>query len=122
MLAICGPQVNTLARLVQQTYAQHQSYAVPERLQLGTFKVVSMQAEHSIVESYLGSDLLKIPRRVLDLLPRFDGRPTPEVTTEITLATGLKIKPSLLRKLVDFEILVPANGSTNQVSQTISIK
>lgn len=108
VLAVCGPQVNALARLVQQAYAQHQSDAVPERLRPGNFKVVSMQAEYSIVESYLGSDTLKIPRRVLDLLPRFDGRPTPEVITEIALVTGLKVNPSLISKLADFKILVPA--------------
>ena len=45
------------------------------------------------------------------MLPRFDGHPTPEVVTEIALTTGLKINPSLVRKLVDFKILVSADSS-----------
>ena len=56
------------------------------------------------------------------MLPRFDGRPTPEVVTEIALTTGLKINPSLLRKLVDFEILGPVEGSENRVPETVSKK
>jgi hypothetical protein len=111
VLAVCGPKVNTLARLLHQAHTQLLSSTVSERLRLGNFKVVVMQADYSIVESYLGSDPLRVPRRILDLLPRFDGRPTPEVLTEIALTTGLKINPSLVRKLVDFKILVPADSS-----------
>ena len=110
VLAVCGPNVKAQARLVQKAYVRHQCDTVAQRLRPGSFRVVSVQVEYSVVESYLGSDLLKIPRRILDLLPRFDGRPTPEVITEITLATGLKINPSLLRKLVDFKILVPVDN------------
>jgi hypothetical protein len=111
VMAICGPHANTLARLVRQAEAERQLTDVPERLQPGKFKIVAMQTDYSVVESYLPSDPLKVPRRVLDLLPHFDGRPTAEVVTEIALTTGLKVNPSLLRKLVDFEILTPVNGS-----------
>lgn len=108
VLAICGPDVQALARLVDQAHRRHRSEKVPERLRPGQVKIISMAGEHVIVESYLGSDPLKIPRRIFDLLPRFDGRSTPEVITGITLATGLKVNPSLVRKLVDFKILEPA--------------
>lgn len=107
VLAICGPTVQTLARLTHQAHAQLLSDSVPERLRPGKFKLVSMQADHSIVESYLPTDPLRIPRPVMELLPRFDGRPTSAVITETALTTGRKINPSLIRKLVDFKILVP---------------
>lgn len=109
VLAVCGPDVSTLARLARQAHERHQSERVPERLRLNQFKVISMQAEYSIVESYLSSDPLKIPQRILELLPRFNGRPTPEVVTEIVLTTGLKVSPSLVRKLVDFKVLKPVD-------------
>lgn len=107
VLDICGPDVNALQRLVQQTYQEHQSDALPEHLRLGDFSVISMQPEYSLVMSYMVYDVLKLPRAVLDLLPYFDGRPTQEALTEFTLASGLKITPSLVRKLVDFKILLP---------------
>ncbi len=110
VLDICGPDVDALQRLVQQAYQEHQSDALPEHLRLGDFSVISMHPEYSLVESYMVYDVLKLPRAVLDLLPYFDGRPTQEALTAFTLASGLKISPSLVRKLVDFKILLPVDG------------
>jgi hypothetical protein len=106
VLAICGPQANTLARLVRQAEAERNLIDVPPRLRPGNFRIMTMHRDYTIVEGYLATDPLRVPPRVMELLPRFDGRPTAEVITEIALTSGLKVKPSLLRKLVDFKILV----------------
>ncbi len=110
VLDICGPDVNALQRLAQQACQEHQSDALPEHLRLGDFSVISMHPEYSLVASYLAYDALKLPRAVMDLLTYFDGRPTQEALTAFTQASGLKIAPSLVRKLVDFKILLPTGG------------
>jgi hypothetical protein len=43
----------------------------------------------------------------LDLLPYFDGPPTKEVLRRIQKERGLRLQKALVRKLVDFEILIP---------------
>jgi hypothetical protein len=42
------------------------------------------------------------------LIPYFDGRPTNEIVSQIAEKEGLRFTPELLRRLVDFKILAPA--------------
>ena len=44
------------------------------------------------------------------LLPYFDGRPTAESVAQIVAKEGLRFTDELLRRLVDFRILVAAEG------------
>jgi hypothetical protein len=42
------------------------------------------------------------------LIPYFDGRPTTEIVNQIAEKEGLRFTSELLRRLVDFKILTPA--------------
>jgi hypothetical protein len=52
-------------------------------------------------------DPLRIPIRLTHLLHYFDGRPTSEATEATEREHNLKLTPSLIWKLVDYEILAP---------------
>jgi hypothetical protein len=43
----------------------------------------------------------------MELLPYFDGRPTEDVLAAIADERGIRLEPDLVRKLVDFMLLVP---------------
>lgn len=56
------------------------------------------------------SDVVDLPGELRAALPAFDGRPTEAVLRAIAADHGIGLKPSLMRKLVDFELLLPAAG------------
>jgi hypothetical protein len=66
-----------------------------------------MDADACRVATYRSADPLDIPHQVLDMLPRFDGRPTRDVLDELQ-KEGMEVEPELIRRLVDFRILVDA--------------
>jgi hypothetical protein len=41
------------------------------------------------------------------VLSHFDGRPLADVLRDVEADTGVTMEPEFIRKLVDFEILVP---------------
>ena len=60
------------------------------------------------VAAYSDTDPLQVPIELLSLLGRFDGRPTELVLDEIEQEVGIRLDPDLVRKLTDFELLIPA--------------
>lgn len=105
------PQVQELvgAALQPQLDALRDAYAglrdgIPARLRLGAVRVCHRDEARSRVVTYLDTDALELPTELLDLLPRFDGRPTGEVLAELR-AAGVEVRPALLRLLVDFGAL-----------------
>jgi hypothetical protein len=64
------------------------------------------------VSTYSGYDPLDVPNQVMELLPYFDGRPTEDVLAAIASERGIRLEPGLVRKLVDFMVLVPAKTPT----------
>jgi hypothetical protein len=109
--AIAGP---ALEAAVHELLAAHVALhdGIPARLEVGTIRVSHRGPESSRVVTYLDTDALEIQNGLLDLLPRFDGRPTGEILAELR-AAGVQVSPDLLRVLVDFELLVapPDAGS-----------
>ena len=79
-------------------------------LRLGTYHVVTVQDGFARVRTYRSFDPLDVPLGLLAALPRFDGRPTPEVVEEIAVQHGIAVSPQLLRTLTDFEIIVPVGA------------
>lgn len=80
---------------------------IPARLEVGTIRVTHRGPDTSRVVTYLDTDALELPTALLDLLPRFDGRPTADVLAELR-AAGVDVAPPLLRLLIDFELLTAA--------------
>jgi len=108
ILTISGPDVKILARLVQETYAKLMSNHVPECLRVGPLQIISMGYERSWIVAHSSFDPLDVPSRLLDVLRYFNGRPTTDVVKAISAEHGIKLHPSLIRKLTDFEVLVDA--------------
>ena len=107
MLAICGPRVHALAASVRRRYEELLSTNVPERLTSGTFTIVSLDALRATVISYRTFDPLGMPRAVLDLIGEFDRSGPTAVLERIARTRSLRVAPSLVRKLADYEILKP---------------
>jgi hypothetical protein len=104
---IGGPEVIVRSRLAQQAYQALRSEELPERLTAGTFRILSTGPENVRVVSYTGSDPLDLAPEVLEILPYFDGRPISQALRAIEKERGLRVEQDLVRKLADFEILLP---------------
>ena len=111
ILALGGPGLRILADLAIQAWTALTSRELPDPLVLGLFEAVPLGLHASRVVSHNANDPLKLSKALLDVLPYFDGRPTREVLRTIERVSGLTLAPSLLRKLTDFEILVPTSSS-----------
>ncbi len=46
----------------------------------------------------------------MDVLHYFDGRPTDRALEAITMETGIQVTRSMVRRLVDFGVLIPTDG------------
>lgn len=104
--AICGPQMKISEHLTTQAYKNLVSNELPDSLRVGAFQMVRMGQNSHRIKAYSPLDPIEIPQALMQALPHFDGRPTAEAMQAIARETGLQIDESLVRKLVDFGILV----------------
>ena len=105
----CGPRVGMLAALVRDAYIHLQSSAIPERLRINEVRLTDFDGENYRVTACSSFDPLLMPERLARVLRYFDGRPTDEALEAIFIEQNLRLDSSLVRKLVDFEILKPAD-------------
>jgi hypothetical protein len=108
IVRIGGATVAVFERLAQEAYRHLTSHALPERLQVGKLTTVATARSHARVVAYSGLDPINLPTIVFDLLPYFDGGATPDTLRRIRQDTGFDLELALVRRLVDYEILVPA--------------
>lgn len=107
---IGGATVAVFERLTREAFERLMSEAIPDRLKVGTLTAVSPGRSHTRMVSYSAFDPIDLPRIVADLLPYFDGSATADTLNRIRRDTGLVLEPALVRRLVDYEILVPPDG------------
>jgi hypothetical protein len=107
-LAIAGPEAQLYARLTQQAYGRLISNEVPSPLKMGPFHLVQIENAMTRINTYSVYDPLDVPQAVMELLHYFDGRPTERALAAIAEERGVSLDPALVRKLVDFKLLVPA--------------
>jgi Fe-S-cluster containining protein len=107
VLAVSGPEAHAYARLTRQAYSRLTSDDIPPRLGAGVMQIVQIGHETTRVVTYNGFDPVDLPNMVVTLLQFFDGRPTEEALDMIAGKTGIRLDRSLVRKLVDFGVLVP---------------
>lgn len=107
VLAICGPGVRISARLVTDSFDALLSRDLPPRLRCGEFMAHSNPGGNALVVSYNGYDPLCLPTSLVEALPYFDGRPVADALRAIEKSKHLRLDLPLVRKLVDFSILVP---------------
>jgi hypothetical protein len=107
VLAICGPGVQISARLARDSFDTLLSQDVPPRLRVGEITISSFAGKNVLVMSYNGYDPLRLPASLLAALSCFDGRPVADALHMIERENHLRLDRDLVRKLVDFSILVP---------------
>lgn len=117
VLSVGGPEVQLLARLACEAHRKLTSDELPARLKVGAFQVVRMDQNSRRVVSYSVMDPLDLPKVLVDVLPYFDGRPTNQAIADVAAAEGVNLYPALVRKLTDFDVLVPCDGSTPEATQ-----
>jgi len=105
---LCGPDVHVFVHLAQDAYAALLAENVPDRLRLETINIMPGAGAATYVRTYSATDMLAVPRKLLDVLHLFDGqRTTDAAVEEIANRTDIEMERSLLRKLVDFGVLTP---------------
>lgn len=107
VLALSGPDVHVAARLARVAHEEHRTRSLPDVLRLGPFHVERSDPESVRLWTYSAYDPLELPRALVDILHRFDGRPLPDVLETLATGDNLSLEPELIQKLVDFEILQP---------------
>ena len=110
VLAICGQEVRACARLTQDAHRQLISGDVPAALSVGAIQLVQIRQDVTRVASYSYSDPLDVPQIVMELLHHFDGRPVADALAAIAGERGVRLDLDLVRKMVDFGLLVAAAG------------
>jgi hypothetical protein len=108
--AIGGPVVHVAVQLVLEAYRRLLSKELPAALEAGSLQISHLASDTVRVSAHNGNDPLELPRELLEVLGRFDGRPTGDVLDDILDETGMEIHPELVRKLADFGILVPCES------------
>lgn len=107
VLAVCGPSIRACARLTQESYARLTSDDIPSNLCVGRFEVLQVQRAMTRVNTYHDFDPLDVPNTVMELLQYFDGRPIVDALAAIADERGVSLDAALIRKMVDFKLLVP---------------
>ncbi len=108
--SICGSQITLLARLAKDAYAELLSEELPAKLRVGSFNIRDLRLDRCCLTGHNLDYSLEVPRILLRALPYFDGSPWPKAVAAVATREGIKLDNSLVRKLVDFEILVPDDG------------
>jgi hypothetical protein len=107
VLAICGPTTRAYAQLTQEAYGRLTSDDIPSNLTVGRFEVLQVKRAVTRVNTYNNFDPLDVPNTVMELLPYFDGRLVVDALAAIADERGMSLDTALVRKMVDFKLLVP---------------
>jgi hypothetical protein len=108
VVATCGPEVEAHAQFVAHAFAKLVSDDLPSSLRLGPLNVSYIAADYTAVWTYSSYDPISLPKPLVDVLHRFDGRPTTDVLKEILEHDDVDIDEGLVSKLVDYRVLVDA--------------
>jgi len=112
VLRISGPRAHAYARLTKQAFARLTSDEIPSALTTGSMRIVQIQEEATRVNTYSWLDPVEVPNVIMALLHYFDGQPTGDVVDAIAAKTGIRLEPALIRKMVDFGLLIPRESET----------
>jgi hypothetical protein len=107
---IGGIELSARANVARTLYDALLSTEVPRALRPGPIQLPYIGPDTTRITSYNPNDPLDLPNELVALLPRFDGRPTRKVLADIEVNDGIAIDEALVSRLVDFEILVAADG------------
>jgi hypothetical protein len=106
VLAIGGPKATLYLSVARKAYNALISTCLPHTVRPGRFLLQPQENGVVQVAGYSGCDPLTMPADVLTLLYYFEGRTVQEALNAIREETRFEMEPDLVRKLLDFEILM----------------
>jgi hypothetical protein len=109
VLAIGGSELRVKAALARAAFDDLLTPSLPDRLRQGSYQVLQADTDLVRISTYTPYDPLVVPRALINALYLFDGRPTTDVMKALVELEGLEVEPGLVRLLVDFDVLVPAD-------------
>jgi len=109
-----------MTRVAEAAFTHFSDEQIPARLKMGKFRVVNATLKSSRIRTYSRSEPLDLPHELLAVLAHFDGRANEHVIAEVEDEEQVTLTPELLRTLVDFSVLVPAESLAreNRTQQT----
>jgi len=117
VLAICGQDLRADWLITQERFRQLCDLTVPTRLAAATVAGAEFLPGAVRLRTYSSLDPIDVPDRLIQTLRHFDGREISEVLAEIRGSLGLELEASLVRKMVDFDLLRPIDPITGQISE-----
>jgi len=105
-LEIGGAEAALRLRVVRQAFNTLLSLELPRAVRPGNFNIQPLGNDQVQIVSYSANAPLLLPAVVLNLLPYFQGRTVEEAIQVIDEQEQIEMEPALVRRLVDFEILV----------------
>jgi hypothetical protein len=114
-----GPQVRLRATLVREAHARLRAPAIPVGpLRRSPFVATTLDPTTVRLTTYSGMDPITIPRALFDALSHFDERAAEPAIAAIEAEQGLEIDLDVVGRLVDFEVLVPAQKTTSSAPES----
>lgn len=111
VLAAAGARARVALAELNTAYAALRSEELPSALRIGAVRSRPGNPGTVCLAGYHDGDEIAAPSVLADLLPYFDGSPVGEVLARIEQEAGIALERDLVRKLVDFKILVAAAPS-----------
>ncbi len=112
-LRLCGQEVRVRAEIARAALRRYEEAEPPDPVRPGPLVVLRAGPESCCVTTYSPLDPLEIPRELLDVLHRFDGRSCDAAREAIVEDGGPRLTPGLVRKLIDFAVLVGPDPAAN---------
>ena len=105
---ICGAEIQVFSRVVYHAYAAMQRLKLPERLRIGNWKkAIVVENDMVRIWAYNYYDPMDLPKTIAEALPVFQDRTLADAQATLQ-KKGIAIEEPLLRKLIDFGVLIPA--------------
>jgi hypothetical protein len=103
-----GTELHLREKILKQAYSKLQNPKLPERLKHGNFNGKYIGDDMYRVWAYNKLDGLDVPKKIYDLIPEFNGRSVNKILHSIEKNHGVSIDDSMLQKLIETMILIPA--------------
>jgi hypothetical protein len=101
-----GSELAARVKVAKAALAAFGDNALPPRLRVGHFHVVAMDEATTRLSSYTPFDPIALPNALVAVLHRFNAASTRRALAIIRDEDGLELDAALVRKLLDFDVLV----------------
>jgi hypothetical protein len=106
VVRICGVNVRARSEAARDAYHRIGERRVPDRLRLHVLKVLPVDTKTVGLAAYSEFHPLGVSQDLMAVLPHFDGRKTKDVVRSLATEHNVKMDEALIRRLVDFRVLV----------------